>query len=1175
MKKIKTWTLGVVMMMFCMCIMVMTPNTAWAAVKATDSNATSIQELMDELKALEGYEITVDHVIEIDGGDYEVNLNNNTVIFEDSYFYVKKGSLTLKKGTIDERGGYAAILMTGSTDASAKNYSNVVIKPSATIKGDDGILLRYTQIGKSYGMTVDMQGHIIAANAGININGNIVNDKNTAYGATINVSGTIKATNDDGVGIYQAGYANTTISGSNNNATQVIGKMSGIEVRAGKLIVNANAEIIGEAIPASYKEFYNGSTIYGAGVAVSPHDTSMPIDVALESGATIHGYRPVYVVESNNVVPDVVINGATLRLVDNPDDHKITYSEMLTISNGDSVILDLNGNTLEFDSNARGKDKNGKTVANIFVEKGSLTVQNGSIHEKNADYAPIMVSGSTDKNESKYSVVTIKENVSLFGWAGVFVRENGNAAYGVEITMNGNIVSAEDGSGTTGSGIYINGNITEKEGNVPKITVGKTGSIASSGVGILMAGYADVTLNGGENSWISADESGIEIRAGKLTVNGGTICSNYNAEVSVVPNSNGSTTKGAGIAIAQHNTRIPVSVVINDGKIDGTTSVYESDPENGDSTDVKLDIKGGSFSINGNSQDTIYSQNLERFISSGVFATAPKSDYIVSGYKAAQNTDGQWEIVADGSVPVLIKEGSEITVYAGEDFTLTAVTTPEAPVTWEINEKKPLVTYNVETGTFTAKAYDGETWVKATVQVGGDPENTSSAKCTIKVLKQELSAETLALSAEEKATLTVNGKATKGITWSSDDAAIAAVDQNGNVTAVSAGTATITATVNKVVKLLCTVTVSEKEVAATQGNTGTNVDPVTMEAKKNAAVSEAISDITVPEGVDADDFKNSVEGAVAGAISEAVDTVKTDVLENTVATQPVEGLAEAAETALKNQELKENEKALVYVNVVLEDVDVDVTTTVDENNEVTAAAVPTKLTFTVEPFVKVFDADGNVKGEDTKIENKDLNGTFKVRLPIPSSITEKYATIVHKSTGYADKTYTLPVKEENGQKYVEMTLTHFSTFEVSFTNTKPSTGSTGGGSYSTVKKVEKKATAVAGAWAQDANGWWYRYADGTWPAAKWVELDWNGEKTWYYFNPNGYMHSGWLLDGGNWYFLHNVADGTQGYMYTGWKQIDGKWYYFNPLMGGPMGSLLVNTVTPNGYTVDANGVWIQ
>ena len=71
------------------------------------------------------------------------------------------------------------------------------------------------------------------------------------------------------------------------------------------------------------------------------------------------------------------------------------------------------------------------------------------------------------------------------------------------------------------------------------------------------------------------------------------------------------------------------------------------------------------------------------------------------------------------------------------------------------------------------------------------------------------------------------------------------------------------------------------------------------------------------------------------------------------------------------------------------------------------------------------------------------------------------------------------------------------------------------------------------------------------------------------------MHSGWLLDGGNWYFLHNVADGTQGYMYTGWKQIDGKWYYFNPLAGGPMGSLLVNTVTPDGYTVDANGVWVQ
>ena len=46
-------------------------------------------------------------------------------------------------------------------------------------------------------------------------------------------------------------------------------------------------------------------------------------------------------------------------------------------------------------------------------------------------------------------------------------------------------------------------------------------------------------------------------------------------------------------------------------------------------------------------------------------------------------------------------------------------------------------------------------------------------------------------------------------------------------------------------------------------------------------------------------------------------------------------------------------------------------------------------------------------------------------------------------------------------------------------------------------------------------------------------------------------------------------------MYTGWHQIEGKWYYFRENAGGPAGSLVVNGTTPDGYTVDANGVWVQ
>ena len=55
--------------------------------------------------------------------------------------------------------------------------------------------------------------------------------------------------------------------------------------------------------------------------------------------------------------------------------------------------------------------------------------------------------------------------------------------------------------------------------------------------------------------------------------------------------------------------------------------------------------------------------------------------------------------------------------------------------------------------------------------------------------------------------------------------------------------------------------------------------------------------------------------------------------------------------------------------------------------------------------------------------------------------------------------------------------------------------------------------------------------------------------------------------------IHKVNDETyyfdaNGAMQTGWKQLDGKWYYFQT-----NGSLLRNGTTPDGYMVNAEGVW--
>ena len=44
-------------------------------------------------------------------------------------------------------------------------------------------------------------------------------------------------------------------------------------------------------------------------------------------------------------------------------------------------------------------------------------------------------------------------------------------------------------------------------------------------------------------------------------------------------------------------------------------------------------------------------------------------------------------------------------------------------------------------------------------------------------------------------------------------------------------------------------------------------------------------------------------------------------------------------------------------------------------------------------------------------------------------------------------------------------------------------------------------------WVQDDKGWWYRFADGTWPATKWLKIN----DVWYYFKADGYMAANEVL----------------------------------------------------------------
>lgn len=90
--------------------------------------------------------------------------------------------------------------------------------------------------------------------------------------------------------------------------------------------------------------------------------------------------------------------------------------------------------------------------------------------------------------------------------------------------------------------------------------------------------------------------------------------------------------------------------------------------------------------------------------------------------------------------------------------------------------------------------------------------------------------------------------------------------------------------------------------------------------------------------------------------------------------------------------------------------------------------------------------------------------------------------------------------------------------------------------------AEGKSFTKGGEWIQDAVGWWYRNPDGSYTKNNWQKI---GEE-WFFFGENGYMATGWI-------------------------EWNGKWYYCDQSRG----NMLVNTTTPDGFTVDADGVYVQ
>lgn len=202
------------------------------------------------------------------------------------------------------------------------------------------------------------------------------------------------------------------------------------------------------------------------------------------------------------------------------------------------------------------------------------------------------------------------------------------------------------------------------------------------------------------------------------------------------------------------------------------------------------------------------------------------------------------------------------------------------------------------------------------------------------------------------------------------------------------------------------------------------------------------------------------------------------------------------------------------------------------------------ITFIGDDLVRQAFGDGSYLNPDLSQISFSFHNQYYTGSPIaPEMLFNDYLTKENFSHLTEGVNYTTIYEDNINPGQATVTITGIgdfcgstsATFDIIGTGYNGSNSSGSNGSTSGNGGATSNPTKNPG-WVQDSNGWWYKNADGSYPANKWVQIG----SAWYYFNKSGYMQTGWQKIGGAWYYLND-----SGVMQTGWQQIDGGWYYFN------------------------------
>lgn len=523
-----------------------TATMAWALdVSTADELATVLAQSRSEVVDIKLTQdivltstINIEHSVTIDLNGYNITANGFRAIWikigENVKFTSDKPAAIMVTGTIDDPD--KSVIRLGDNESTQRNVG-LTIDENVTIHTDQ--CYGVTVFGSATRETLVVNGTISTT-----IRPAIAGNGSTGYGnttITIGEKANINTTNE--VAIYQPQSGTLTVHGTIKGA-------GGIEMKAGSLVVGADAHITATAEPSQTPN-NNGTSTRGYAIAI------------VESNGGYDGVSTV------NISADAEINGPIAMLVDSehtgatPPDFSGSGVQMnVSVTSGGDVkqYASLHDALNEAPADATVKILNDIALKEaVVVAQGNITIDlNGKNITATGDRAFwVKNAGASITGTGTISATGIVNP----DWSVIQVgNESGDSGLTI---ANGVTITTDDCYGITtigtgASSLTVNGTVITKvrpaicSTNNFTTTVGSNANITTTEEVAIYSTGASLSVSG-----IVTGLSAVETKSGTLTINGATLTAT--GTPSHTANNNGTSTRGYAVAMVKNTNFTAVS----------------------------------------------------------------------------------------------------------------------------------------------------------------------------------------------------------------------------------------------------------------------------------------------------------------------------------------------------------------------------------------------------------------------------------------------------------------------------------------------------------------------------------------------------------------------------------------------------------------------------------------